>query len=97
MENHHRHDWYADIYLDADICLESDICPDADICGEIDVDEEVDVQCGWWYLVIKSHGKEDSVDTDGSKDEILKEGAGDKCPNLTQIIILTKHFHMQKT
>ena len=45
------------------------------------------------YLVIKSHGKEDSVDTDGSKDEILKEGAGDKCPNLIQKIILTRYFH----
>ena len=42
------------------------------------------------YLVIKSHGKEDSVDADGSKDEILKEGAGDKCPNLIQKIIFDK-------
>ena len=33
-------------------------------------------------LIVKSHGKEDGVDADGSKDEIFKEGAGDKCPNL---------------
>ena len=49
------------------------------------------------YLVIKSHGKEDSVDADGSKDEILKEGAGDKCPNLIQKIIFDKkNFHRRR-
>ena len=40
-----------------------------------------------WDLIVESHGKENSVDTDGRKDEILKEGTGDKCPNLVQEII----------
>ena len=52
----------------------------------------IDVGCRR-HLIVKSHGKEDGVDADGSKDEVLKEGTGDKCPNLVQQMIQTKHFH----
>ena len=42
-----------------------------------------------WDLIVESHGKENSIDTDGGKDEILKEGTGDKCPHLRQEMIWT--------
>ena len=44
-------------------------------------------------LIVKPHGKENSVDTDGRKDEILKKGTGDKCPHLRQEMI----FRQQKS
>ena len=61
---------------------EADICHNADFCGDTDVK----FGC-WWNLIVESHGKQHSVDTDGRKDEILKEGTGDKCPHLRQEII----------
>ena len=56
----------------------------------------IDVGCRR-HLIVKSHGKEYGVDADGSKDEVLKEGTGDKCPNLVQeIIYIDKTFSKKR-